>query len=202
MKTQLTVCAAVLALCACGPKAQISGGKQGASEALYAASGPLKGGADKYGSKIDISGVGGITVNCAHGGSVSLSGFGLVLTGNFTDIKQSFSADYNNCGVMTASGVAGMTGRLAVVQAIAVTSGAVNLDQTIKGKLLWQGAVDDFLDIDVTQQIAAGALNQTSGGVSMVLRGKVVDTEGTYTFDESVSVTPGKVSVVVVAEKK
>src|SRR5688500_3387080 len=33
MKTQLTVCAAVLVLCACGPKAQISGGKQGASEA-------------------------------------------------------------------------------------------------------------------------------------------------------------------------
>lgn len=200
MKTQLMVFAAVLALSACGPRAQISGGKQGASEALYAASGPLKGGSDRYGSKIDVTGA--ITVNCAQGGTVSLNGFGLVLTGSFTDIKQSFNADYNNCGVMTASGVASMTGRLAVVQAIAVNSGTVDLDQTIKGKLAWSGACDDFLELDVSQKVTAAALSQTSGGVSMVVKGSVKDTEGTYSFDEAVSVTPGKVSVVVSADKK
>lgn len=202
MKTQLVVYAAVLALSACGPRAQISGGKQGASEALYAASGPLKGGADKYGSKIDLTGAGSINVNCAQGGTVALSGFGVVLGGSFTDIKQSLTADYNNCGVMTASGVASMTGRLSVVQSVLVAAGAVDLDQTIKGKLLWQGACDDFVDLDVSQKVSVAALSQTSGGVSMVVKGTIKDTEGTYSYDEAVSVTPGKVSVVIAADKK
>ena len=64
------------------------------------------------------------------------------------------------------------------------------------------GRDDDVLDIDVSQKVAVGALSQTSGGVSMILKGKVIDTEGTFTFDEAVSVTAGKVSVVVANEKK
>jgi hypothetical protein len=202
MKTQLlTISVVFLAFCACGPKAQISGGKQGASEALLAATGPMKGGADKYGSKIDITGA--VDVKCAQGGSASLRGFGVVLGGGgFADVGQSFTADYNNCGVMTDLGVATMNGSLAVVQSVKVDGSSVDVDQSIKGKLLWQGACDDFLDIDVTQKVAVSALTQTSGGVSMVLKGKVINTEGTFDFNEAVNVTAGKVSVVVTADKK
>ncbi len=202
MKTQLSnICVVVLAFCACGPRAQISGGKQGASEALYAASGPMKGGADKAGSKIDVTG--SVDVKCAEGGSATLHGFGVVLgQAGLADVAQSFTADYNNCGVMTGAGVATMNGSLAVVQSVKVATGTVDVDQAIKGKLLWQGACDDFLDIDVSQKVAVGALTQTSGGVSMILKGKVIDSEGTFTFDEAVSVTAGKVSVVVASEKK
>lgn len=202
MKTQLmTISVAVLAFCACGPRAQISGGKQGAAEALLAASGPLKGGTDKMGSKLDVTGH--IDVKCAEGGSASLHGFGVVLGGNgLADVGQSFTADYNNCGVMTGMGVATMTGTLTVVQAIKVATGTVDVDQSVKGKLHWGGACDDFLDIDVTQKLAVGALTQTTGGVSMTVKGKVINTEGTFTFDEAVNVTPGKVSVVVTGEKK
>ena len=141
MKTQLsTISVVVLAFCACGPRAQISGGKQGASEALYAASGPMKGGADKAGSKIDVTG--SVDVKCAEGGSATLHGFGVVLAqAGLADVAQSFTADYNNCGVMTSSGVATMNGSLAVIQSIKVASGTVDVDQSIKGKLLWQGAM-------------------------------------------------------------
>ncbi len=202
MKTSLTgISVAILAFCACGPKAQISGGKQGAAQALQAASGPMKGGTDKFGSKIDVTG--SVNVQCAEGGSATLSGFGVVLgTGGLTDVGQSFTADYNNCGVKTDLGVATMNGSLAVVQSIKVASGSADVDQSIKGKLLWAGACDDFLDIDITQKVAVSALTATSGGVSMVLKGKVIDTEGTFTFDEKVDVTAGKVSVVVANEKK
>lgn len=164
MKIQLlTVSVVVLSVCACGPRAQISGGKQGASEALYAASGPMKGGADKYGSKIDVTG--SVSVKCAEGGSATLSGFGVAFgSGGLTDIAQSFTAEYSNCGVMTGHGVAALNGALKVVQAVKVATGAVDIDQSMKGKLLWQGACDDFLDIDVTQKVSAGALTQTSGG--------------------------------------
>ncbi|MBS1148649.1 MAG: hypothetical protein H6Q89_347 [Myxococcaceae bacterium] len=202
MKTQLTaVSVVVLAFCACGPRAQISGGKQGASEALYAASGPLKGGTDKLGAK--LGGTGSVEVRCAEGGSTTLSGFGVVLgSGGLTDVGQSFTADYNNCGVMTGMGVATLNGSLAVVQSIKVATSSVDVDQSIKGKLLWQGACDDFLDLDVSQKVAVSALTQTTGGVSMIVKGKVIDTEGTYTFDEAVSVTAGKISVVITADKK
>jgi|GEM_PF-3196983 len=197
----LTVSVAVLSFCACGPQAQISGGKQGASEALFAASQPLKGGADKMSSKIDLSA--SINVKCVEGGSVSLSGFGVVLGGTgLVDVSQTFTADYNNCGVMTSSGVAGLTGSLKVGQAIKVETGSVGLDQTIKGKLQWSGAVNDFLDLDVSQKLAVDALSQTSGGVSMVVKGTVIDSEGTFTFNEAVNVTPGKITVEIANEKK
>lgn len=200
MKTPLTIISlAVLGFCACGPRAQISGGKQGAAEALFAASGPMGAESDPSGSK--ITGSGAIQVRCAQGGSATLSGFGIVLgTGGFTDVGQSFTADYNHCGVMTGLGVATMTGSLAVVQSAKVATGSVDMVQSIKGNLLWQGACDDFLDIDISQKVAVEALGRTSGGVSMILKGTVKDTEGTFTFDESVSVTPGNVSVVIAAD--
>ena len=162
----------------------------------------MKGGADKNGSKLDLTG--SISVKCAEGGSTTLRGFGVVLggSGGFADVAQSFTADYNNCGVMTATGVASLNGSLGVAQSIKLDGSTLGIDQSIKGKLLWQGACDDFLDIDVVQKVAVGALTQTSGGVSMIVKGTVIDTEGTYTFDEEVSVTAGKVSVVVNNEKK
>ena len=142
-------------------------------------------------------------MKCAEGGSATLKGFGIVLGGGgFADVAQSFTAQYDQCGVMTGMGVATMTGSLSVVQAVKVLSGSVDVEQSMKGKLLWQGACDDFLDIDVVQKVTAGALTATSGGVSMFVKGTVIDTEGTFTFDESVSVTPGKVSVVIAADKK
>lgn len=200
MKTQfLAVSAAVLALSACGPGAKISG-RQGASEALLAASAATKSGADKAGSKALT---GEVTVSCAGGGSATLKGFGVVLgSGGLLDVAQSFDAVYNNCGVKTDSGVASLNGTLAVVQSVKVGSGAVDIDQSMKGKLVWQGAVDDFLEMDIVQKVAAGALTQTTGGVAMTLVGKLVDSEGTFTFNEAVSVTAGKVTVAIANEKK
>ena len=202
MKTQLlSVSVAVLAFCACGPRAQISGGKQGAAEALFAATGPMKGGADKNGSKADITG--SISVKCAEGGVATLHGFGAVIgSGGLLDIGQSFTADYSSCGVMTSSGVATMTGSLKVVQSIKAGSGSIDMDQTVKGRLEWQGAVADFLDIDVSQKLAVSALSQTSGGVSMVVKGTVIDSEGTFSYDEAVNVTAGKVTVEITSDKK
>ena len=200
MKTPLiAICVVFLALCACGPGAKISGGKQGAAEALYAASAVTKGGTPA-GSGIDIGA--SVAVSCPQGGSATLHGFSVSTTfgsgsGNF---GQSFTADYKNCGVKTELGTAVLTGALAVNQTVALLDGSTSIDQSLKGNLVWGGACDDFLDIDVSQQIGVSALSQTGGGVSMTLKGSVADSEGRYSFNEAVSVTPGKISVEVKAK--
>ena len=201
MKTRLmAVSGAVLVLSACGQGAKIGGGKQGASEALFAASQPTKGGTSS-GQKIDVSGE--ITVKCPEGGSATLKGFSVVLGGGgLADVGQKFNASYNQCGVKTESGVAGMNGDLEVIQSVKVLSGAVDIEQSMKGKLVWQGAIDDFLEMDIVQKISAGALTQTTGGVAMTLKGSLTDSEGQFTYDEAVSVTAGKVTVSASTTKK
>lgn len=196
----MAVSGAVLVLSACGQGAKIGGGKQGASEALFAASQPTKGGQDKS-QKIDVSGE--ITVKCPEGGSATLKGFSVVLgSGGIADIGQKFNASYNQCGVKTDSGVAGLNGDLEVIQSIKVVSSVVAIEQALKGKLVWQGAIDDFLDMDIVQKVTAGALTQTTGGVAMTLKGQLTDSEGKFTFDEEVSVTAGKVTVASTSTKK
>ena len=195
------ISAVVLMFCACGPGAKISGGKQGAAEALFAASGPTKGGSTP-GSGVDLTAT--VNVACPQGGSASLHGFALSTNAGSlgTDIGETFTADYNNCGVQTKAGVAVLQGSLSVSQAIKVLSGDTEIEQSIKGKVLWGGACDDFLDVDISQNVGVTAFTQTSGGVSMTLKGTVADTEGTFTYDEAVSVTPGTVTVAVSETKK
>jgi hypothetical protein len=198
MKTQLTtISVVVLALCACGPGAKITGGKQGAAEALYAASGPTKGGANKLGSGIDITG--DVNVPCSEGGNAVLKGFGLTTGagGLLASVGLSFTTEYKGCGVKTDLGTAVLNGSVAVSQSTKVTGTSVDVDQSIKGKVLFQGSCDDFLDIDISEKVAASALTQTSGGVSMVLKGTIADSAGSFSYDESVSVTPGKISVEI-----
>jgi hypothetical protein len=201
MTRLLTISSVVLAFCACGPGAKISGGKQGAAEALYAASGVTRGGTPA-GSGIDLTG--SIDVKCPEGGSASLHGFSLVTNvgSGGTTFGQSFTADYNNCGVKTDLGQSVLKGSIQVTQNSTIEAGSVVLDQVIKGKILYGGVTDDFLDIDVTQNVSVSALTATSGGVSMTLKGSVTDSEGKYTYDEAISVTPGKVSVSLEGAKK
>lgn len=201
MKTQLiAVFGAVLVLSACGQGAKIGGGKQGASEAFLAASQATKGGADKAGQK---AATGEITVSCSGGGSATLKGFQVVLgSGGILDVGQSFDAVYNDCRVSTESGPASMNGTLSVVQTVKVATGTVDIDQAMKGKLTWMGAIDDFLEMDITQKVQAAALTKTSGGVGMYLKGKLIDSEGTFTFDESLEVTAGKITLSASSTKK
>ena len=200
MTRLMAVSVVVLAFCACGPGAKLSGGKQGAAEALYAASGVTKGG-QGAGSGIDANT--SVDVKCPQGGSASLSGFALVTgAGGLTDISESFNANYNNCGVKTDAGNSVIQGSIKVTQSVKVTGSSVDINQAIKGKLTMAGAVDDFIDIDITQVVGVSALSQTTGAVSMTLKGSITDTEGKFTYDEAVSVTPGKITVEVATTKK
>lgn len=198
---KMSVLAAALTLVgtACGPGAKIGGGKQGAAEALFAASQPTTGAVDRNMQPIDINFSGEVTVGCKFGGSATMKGFQLLTgTAGSTNIGQKFTLAYNNCGaVKTDVGVANFNGAFDVNQTVQAGSGAVNIAQTFKGKVTVDGAFDDFLDADISQKVSATALSATGGGVSIELVGSLETSTDKHTFNESVSVTPGNLSVLV-----
>jgi hypothetical protein len=186
-----------LAMVACGPGAKIDG-KQGAAEALFAASQPSKAKADTAATPVDLTG--GINWNCPQGGTAAISGAGISIgTGG---VATSVTLSYKSCGLAKGDvGVAIFNGDMTLAQSVVTGGGNVSVDQSFKGKVLVQGAYDDFLDADVKQSIAVGDLGASGTGVSMTLKGTISTSEGTFTFDEAVSVIGGQISAKVQASR-
>lgn len=191
---------AALTLVACGPGAKIGGGKQGAAEALFAASGPTSGASDRnqQGVVIDVK-LQDLAVTCRHGGEAVMKDFTLKVdtsTPLSANVGQNYDMAYNNCGaVKTDVGVANLNGSFKLVQTVATTSGSASVSQSFKGRITFDGAFNDFLEADIVQTVNASALASGTGSVSVVLKGTLTDSSGTYTYDEAVNVTAGSLSV-------
>ncbi|MFZ5440697.1 MAG: hypothetical protein ACOZQL_11865 [Myxococcota bacterium] len=195
MKRIVMLAVGSLALVACGPGAKIDG-KQGAAQALLAASQPGKAKADASSTPADLTG--GISWNCPEGGKADINGAGISIGGG--NVATNFSLKYANCGLAKADvGTAVFNGEMTFTQGINVTSSSVALAQGFKGKVLVQGAYDDFLDADVTQTINAGDLGQSGKGVNMTLKGTIITSDGTFTFDEELTVMSGTITAKVKA---
>lgn len=186
-----------LAMVACGPGAKIDG-KQGAAEALFAASGPSKAKADPSSTPIDLTG--GVDWKCPQGGNASIGGAGIsVGTGG---VSTSVTLTYKDCGMTKSDiGVAIFNGDMTLSQSVVTAGGNVSVDQGFKGRVKVQGAYDDFLEADVKQQIAVGDLGVTGKGVTMKLVGTITTSEATWTFDEMVTVTAGQITAKINASK-
>lgn len=195
VKRVLMLVVGSLVMMACGPGAKIDG-KQGAAEALFAASQPSKAKADNSATPVDLTG--GINFNCPQGGSAEISGAGFSVGGG--GVSTSVTLSYKSCGLAKGDvGVAVFNGDMTLSQNVVTSGGTVGVDQSFKGKVLVQGAYDDFLDADVKQQIAVGDLGATGTGVSMTLKGTITTSESTFTFDEAVTVTGGQITAKIQA---
>lgn len=105
---------------------------------------------------------------------------------------------YQGCGLAkSAVGVAIFNGDLTLSQTVAVGADSASIDQKLKGKVLVQGAYDDFLEADVTQKINVGDLGVNGTGVSMLLKGTIATSEGSFVFDEMVNVMAGTITAKV-----
>ena len=198
VKRILTVVVASFAMMACGPGARIDG-KQGAAEALFAASAPSKAKADSSATPVDVTG--GLSFKCPEGGTADISGAGISIgTGG---VATSVKLTYNGCGLAKHDkyGVAIFNGDLTMAQKIVTGGATISVDQSFKGHVLVQGAYDDFLDVDVSESVAVGDLGTQGSGVSIVLKGTITDKEGTFTFDEMISVIGGNISAKVEASR-
>jgi hypothetical protein len=189
-------------LAACGPGEKIQSGKQGAAEALYAASGSTKPGADRLSQPLLTT---DLSLSCQLGGTAKLSAFQVVSNtglgqGGAFDVGQSFTVTFDHCAAASTSsqsGKAELNGHVDVTQAIDLTAASAGVLQKIKGHIDYQGAMNDFIDADVTQSISAAALSAHSGGVSYNLNGTLADSSGSYTYAsaDSLSVNAGTISV-------
>lgn len=191
----LTVAVAMsMALMGCGGAAKVGGGKQGAANSLAAASKPTKAGTTAAASPIDVMPV---NYSCPHGGSATLGAFtqDISTTGpNAGSISQKFTVTYNACGLAESeAGVAIYSGSFTVTQAINGNDTGGTISQKFSGRVTIGGAFDDFLEADVSQEISGSSLEATSASVKLV--GKLTNSSGTYSYDESLSVTGGKLDV-------
>jgi hypothetical protein len=190
---------AALTLVACGPGAKIGGGKQGAAEALFAASGPTSGASDRnqQGIVVDVK-LQDLAVACRHGGEAVMKDFTLKVDSSQlgANVGSNYDMAYNNCGaVKTDVGVANLNGSFKLVQTVATTTGSASVQQSFKGRITFDGAFNDFLEADIVQSVNASALASGTGAVSVVLKGTLTNASGTYTYDEAVNVTAGSLSV-------
>lgn len=202
MKTMMTVAIAAfsaMSMLACGggANAKVGGGKEGAAQALAAASAPTKASSERSATPVDLTG--DIDWACPYGGSAKLSGFQDVNIqgGVGVSVAQSFQIAYANCGLAQSDvGTAIYNGTLDVTQKVDVSAGGVFLDQQLKGRLTIGGAFEDFLDTDVTQRVAVTALGG-NGSVDMELKGSLSNSSGSYSYDGSISVNGGSLPAVV-----
>lgn len=180
----------VSALSGCGPGAKISG-KEGAAQALFAAAGPTTKGPVGAGIDLPIS----ISFSCPQGGKATLGGF-QISTGE--GAQQSFDIGYTDCGAAKADvGVAVFNGQLKLEQRAVIGSGAVTLSQKFAGRILVQGAFDDFLEADVTQTVELGALGSSNTTVSVLMNGTITTSTETYAYDGALDIAAGTITASV-----
>lgn len=197
VKRVLSLVVGSFVMMACGPGAKING-KQGAADAMFAASQPSRAKADPSATPADLTG--GIDFKCPQGGNASINGAGVsVGTGG---VSSNFTLKYNGCGMAKGDvGVAIFNGSMTFTQSVATSGGNVSVDQAFKGKILVQGAYDDFIDADVRESVSVGDLGAAGTGVSVILKGTIKTSEDTFTFDETVSVVAGQISAKIQASR-
>lgn len=203
MKKLVLVALSSFGLLACGGGAKISGSKEGAAQAFFAASSASSAGANRGTTPLDVTG--SATWKCPEGGEASLSGFSLNVNtggGQGASVNQSFTIKYSNCGAAKSSaGVAIYNGSFTVTQAVVTSASGASVDQTFKGRIEVLGAFTDFIEADVKQSVSVTGLSSSSGAVSMKLVGTIKTSEGTHTFNEDVNVTAGQIAVAAAANR-
>ena len=184
------VAAVALAITACGGGAKLGGGKEGAAEALFQASGPA---ASTKGSiaRLQSSGAttGEVKVDGQKSGSVTLS-FDITETDtssgaiaynvkydNFSDDGKNFYSGYMDLKIKFNFDFTN-------------TSSSGSMVLTMKGKMDISGEISDFLDADITQTVDFNALSNQSGAVVVTLNGKISTSTETHVYNnETISFT-------------
>lgn len=184
------------ALFACGPGAKLGGGKEGAASALFSATAPTKSAGSIFqfvGQNADLQA--GATVSCQYGGKATLKAAGIDVNtgGGGVAVKTTYNVTYDACATATHEGKnVVLSGSMTVTQDISVTGTSGSVAQTLKGKVTFGGAFDDFLDADIVQTVDWAKMGATSGSVAITLNGTLKTSSESYTYaNESVTITAG-----------
>ncbi len=195
---QVAVVLFALTFSACGGGAKIGGGKQGAAEALFAASAPASKSGSLQSGLRRATASGNSKVQGAHGGTASITvdalSLGGLLGGN-SDVKFTIQYDkFNDDGKHTLDG--SMTYTLKTATGAAVTTGfSGKVDLAFVGKVTFTGEIEDYIDANVTQSVDFQQLGTKSGSVGLSLNGTVATSTEQHTYNnESLTVTAGQIT--------
>jgi hypothetical protein len=199
MKQLLIGCLAAVTLSACGSGVKLSGGKEGAAAALFAASGPTAGeGSPVGGGFLNME----FSVPCPLGGKAIMKNFGIGL-GMTGSSSTTFTMAYDGCAVSTFDNPKTeqveqdkvlLGGSLDLSQSINFSGGTTggNAVLTLKGKVDFGGALDDYLEADISQTVDWSKLGTTTGSVSLTLHGTLKTSTASYSFEqETLNITAG-----------
>ncbi|MHB8872662.1 MAG: hypothetical protein ACYC8T_03150 [Myxococcaceae bacterium] len=199
------------ALFACGSGVKLGGGKEGAAAALFSATSATKASGSLLslaGQNLDVRG--DVTSSCDHGGKASLKNFGFSTSigGGGASVGTSYTVVFDNCGTTTwddpkttavEATVVVLNGSMTVSQGVVAASGTGSVSQSIKGKINYGGAFDDYLDIDIKQSVEWSKLGTSGGTVSVNLEGSLKTSTDSFTYSaEAITITGG---VLIAAEK-
>ena len=177
----------------CGGSAKIAG-KDGAAQAVHALTTPSQTGANRATTVLDLTDA---SATCPKGGTAKLSGFNnqIDISGSGASATLTFTMVLTNCGLATSDqGDALYNGTVTVAQKVITNASGVQVAQAFKGNLTIGGAFNDSLDVDVTESVNVLDMGKI-GSVSVVLKGSVKTSSSTYTYDESVNVLAGSISI-------
>lgn len=193
MRMTMMILPAFLFACGGAGTAKISG-KQGAAEAVHALTSATKGGGDRIAQPLYSSA--DANVACAKGGTAKLSGFTHSATlGSPIVVTSKYTLTLTNCGLATSDqGDAVYNGTAAVEQSVVLGSGDLKVAQKFTGNLTVGGAFNDTLALDVEESVNLSELGK-QGSLSVVLKGTVITSTETHTFDGSVTVAGGTITV-------
>lgn len=180
--------AAAASLVACGGGAKLGGGKEGAAQAVFQASGPAnktsQAAMNRLASGISVS----ETVKCSQGGSATFTMDEDNLFADDTQVALAFDVSYDGC---SEDGKNELDGKMTIgmyVSTDGVSSAEVAM--RFKGELEISGEVEDFINADVVEYIG---VNGTSSQVTVVVDGFIETSEAKYTYNkESITFTAGE----------
>ncbi len=180
------------ALVACGGGAKLGGGKEGAAQALFAASQPAaKGGQGNLLQSLASGAItvdAGASVDCLKGGSVKLKVDLSSIDQNSGKFK--YEIEYKGC---SQDGINEFDGKMSMEFSV-VTDGttSASISMRLKGKIEISGEIDDFIDADVTETIDVTATGANSGTVTVKINGTIKTSEGSYSYlNEAISISVG-----------
>jgi hypothetical protein len=172
IRSWLGIFVAVLTCVGCGGEggAKLAGGKQGAAQALAAASSP----AWMVNASAGQNG-GTATYQCQKGGSVAVT-FTVA-----TPDSMSFAADYNDC---STDGRSRLNGTLSTTTTFEASSTSTVLALHMIGELTISGAISDFLRVDVTERVSfsSDSASSTPSVATVVLDGWIETSSDRYVY--------------------
>jgi hypothetical protein len=177
----LTFSTCAVLLMSCQPGLRVAPGKLHSAKALVAVQSALKPAVLAIGPMSEAPAA--TSVACPLGGSAVRSAGKIASLA--LPMRIAFSIRYTDCAIEAEGGTAVLTGTVDFEQVLQVESKAANWTLNTQGRVALSGAYDDFIEVDVQQQL--NKLSPDDVTIPMRLDGRISTQNGVNAFFETLT---------------